>query len=432
MMSVRTKYILFVAILHLTALGLTWFIFTNKVFFLVAEMVILVSAVLSWQFFKQLIRPLEMITQGAEAMQGRDFTVKLVPSGNYEIDQLITLYNHMMDELRTERTRQEQQHLFLEKLIQTSPTGIIILDFDDMVQQVNPRALQMLEMDSADLVSKSIHEISHPVLRQVQLLQSGQSITQTFQGVVTYKLQKAHFIDRGFPRHFITMEELTAEILAAEKKAYGKVIRMMAHEVNNSIGPVNSILSSALSTEKIWAHGEYDALKNALEVAIARNRNLNIFMRNFADLVRLPPPRKKQVDMVGLLRGVHDLMQQKALEKNVRLIPALPADPFTIIADPQQLEQAVINITRNSIEAIPDGGEVTILLDRFSRKLIITDTGTGFTTDQEEQLFSPFFSTKPDGQGIGLTLVKEILVNHGFEFTLKRIDASHTAFSIKL
>jgi two-component system, NtrC family, nitrogen regulation sensor histidine kinase NtrY len=365
-------------------------------------------------------------------MQGRDFTVKLVPSGNYEIDQLITLYNQMMDELRTERTRQEQQHLFLEKLIQTSPTGIIILDFDDMVQQVNPRALQMLEMDSANLVSKSVHEISHPVLRQVQQLQSGQSITQTFQGAVTYKLQKAHFIDRGFPRHFITMEELTAEILAAEKKAYGKVIRMMAHEVNNSIGPVNSILSSALSTEKIWANGEYAALQNALEVAIARNRNLNIFMRNFADLVRLPAPMKKQVNMVGLLQGVHDLMLQKALEKNVRMIAALPADPFTIIGDPQQLEQAVINITKNSIEAIPAGGEVTILLDRFSRKLIITDTGTGFTADQEEQLFSPFFSSKPDGQGIGLTLVKEILVNHGFEFSLKRIDMLHTAFTIKL
>lgn len=430
-MRIRTKYLLFVAILHLTALVLTWFIFPNKIFFLLAELVILVSAVLSWQFFKQLIRPLEMITQGAEAMQDRDFTVKLVPSGNYEIDKLIGLYNQMMDELRTERTRQEQQHLFLEKLIQTSPTGIIILDFDDLIQQVNPKALQMLALDQSALLMKSIHAISHPVLNLVKMLPSGQSVTQTFNGAVTYKLQKSHFIDRGFPRHFIMLEELTAEILAAEKKAYGKVIRMMAHEVNNSIGPVNSILASALSTEKIWASGEHLTLRHALEVAIARNQNLNIFMRNFADLVRLPAPQKRQVDLVQLLQDLIGLMQQKAGEKDIRFVGVLPNEPVFVIADPQQLEQALINIAKNAMEAIQYNGEVVFTLDRYARTLAIADTGSGFTDSEAEQLFSPFFSTKPDGQGIGLTLVKEILVNHGFEFSLKRADEKHTVFLLK-
>ncbi|ULQ52720.1 sensor histidine kinase [Flavihumibacter fluvii] len=430
-MRTRTKYILFVVILHLTALLLTYFIFRdNKLLFLAAEVLILISVILSWQFFKQLVRPLMMLSQGAEAMKDRDFTVKLVPSGNYEVDQLINIYNQMMDELRTERTRQEQQHLFLEKLIQTSPTGIIILDFDDHIQQVNPKALELLDMEPLEILSTSIHELSHPVLDQVKLLESGKSITYTFNGAITYKLQKSHFIDRGFPRHFIMIEELTAEILAAEKKAYGKVIRMMAHEVNNSIGPVNSILSSALSVEKIWSSKEHEILRQALEVAIGRNQNLNIFMRNFADLVRLPAPQKKSIDIVDLLHGVIQLMDRMAGEKQIIFNNFITSEPFFVMADNQQMEQVMINIVKNSIEAIKSAGEVGLHLDRTSRTLMITDNGKGITPAESEQLFSPFFSTKPDGQGIGLTLVKEILMNHGYTFSLKQSKERVTVFSI--
>ncbi|MBZ5858309.1 sensor histidine kinase [Flavihumibacter profundi] len=431
-MRTRTKYILFVSILHLTALLLTYFIFNgNKLLFLAAEVVILVSAGLSYQFFKQLVRPLMMLSQGAEAMKDRDFTVKLVPSGNYEVDQLIYIYNQMMDELRTERTRHEQQHLFLEKLIQTSPTGIIILDFDDNVQQVNPKALELLEMEPSAILLKSIQELSHPVLDQVKLLDSGKSITHTFNGAVTYKLQKSHFVDRGFPRHFIMIEELTAEILAAEKKAYGKVIRMMAHEVNNSIGPVNSILASALSVRKIWSLPEHHALAHALQVAIDRNHNLNLFMRNFADLVRLPAPNKTCIDMNAMIIAVVQLMERKAVEKSIRFNYCSNGESFHLVADSQQMEQALINIVKNAMEAIEADGVISIELNRTTRILIISDNGKGISTEVSEQLFSPFFSTKRDGQGIGLTLVKEILMNHGFEFSLKQAETGLTVFTIR-
>lgn len=431
-MKIRTKYLLFVALLHLVALVLTFFIFRdNKIFFLVAEFLILVSAVLSWQFFKQLVQPLVLLSQGAEAMKDRDFNVKLVPSGNHEIDQLIHIYNQMMDELRTERTRQEQQHLFLEKLIQTSPTGIIILDYDDHVHQVNPKALALLQMKAEDIITKSLQDLSSPVLDQVKLLASGKSVTHTFNGAVTYKLQKSHFIDRGFPRHFIMIEELTAEILAAEKKAYGKVIRMMAHEVNNSIGPVNSILHSALSVEKIWALPEHHALANALQVAIDRNQNLNLFMRNFADLVRLPAPGKSNFDLNTTIISIIQLMDHKAGEKSITFDYDEAGGPFYIVADKQQMEQVLINIIKNSMEAIESDGRISLQFDRITRTLEITDTGLGISAAVSEQLFSPFFSTKRDGQGIGLALAKEILMNHDIEFSLKQVAPGLTAFTMR-
>ncbi|MES1215689.1 MAG: ATP-binding protein [Bacteroidota bacterium] len=423
-MKLRTKYILFIAVLHLAALVLTYFIFAeNKILFLVSEVVIIISIVLSWQLYRELLQPLKLLLQGTTAIKDRDFNVKFLTTGKYEMDQLIQVYNQMIDKLRTERTRQEQQHLFLEKLIYTSPTGILILDYDDNVHQVNPKALQLLGVEEKELLRKSLDELSHPLLTQIKLLPSGYSKTFTMNGAVTLKLQKSHFIDRGFPRHFVMIEELTAEILEAEKKTYGKVIRMMAHEVNNTIGPVNSILQFSLQSQENNA-----ALAHALEIAIERNNNLNAFMRNFADLVRIPVPVKKQVDLIRLLQNTISLMNLKTGEKKIDFQYQFDCTSMVIHADTQQMELVLINIIKNSIEAIDGAGVISIITN--PKQLIIRDTGKGIPSEFEEHLFSPFYSTKKDGQGVGLIVVREILANHDFSYSLKTITPGLTEFKI--
>jgi two-component system, NtrC family, nitrogen regulation sensor histidine kinase NtrY len=425
-MKLRTKYILFVVILHVIALALSYYIFySSGLLFIISEVFIILSIVFSWQLYKELIRPLNLLLRGTEAIKDRDFNVKFLATGKYEMDELISVYNQMLDELRTERTRQEQQHFFLEKLIQTSPTGILILDFDENIQQVNPKALQLLGLGEKDLLGKPVGSFDDPVLRQVTLLAPGQSRTCTFNGLATYKLQKSHFIDRGFPRHFVMMEELTAEILATEKKTYGKVIRMMAHEVNNTVGPVNSILHSALRSQE---HSE--SITHALGVAIERNNNLNGFMRNFADLVRIPAPDKKQVDLIRLLKNVTDLMHLRAGERNTVFLHENNCDKLEIIADAQQMEQALINIIKNAIEATEGEGLITVITRCAPKRLIIRDNGTGIPREFEEHLFSPFYSTKKDGQGVGLVVIREILQNHQFNFSLRTIAPGNTEFTI--
>jgi nitrogen fixation/metabolism regulation signal transduction histidine kinase len=219
-MKVRTKYLLFVCMLHLITLVLSFYIFRdNMLFFLATEVFIIISLVISWQLYRALIQPLRLLAQGVDAIKDKDFNVKFVATGKYEIDQLIQVYNQMMDALRTERTRQEQQHFFLEKLIHTSPTGILILDYDEHLRQINPRALQLLGLTEMEITGRPIRELAHPVLQQVSRMQTGESATITPDGVNTFKLQKAHFVDRGFPRHFVMIEKLTEEILAAEKKS---------------------------------------------------------------------------------------------------------------------------------------------------------------------------------------------------------------------
>lgn len=211
---------------------------------------------------------------------------------------------------------------------------------------------------------------------------------------------------------------------------YGKVIRLMAHEVNNTVGPVNSFVQSALATGELWQNHQFNTLKDALQVAMERNQNLNHFMRNFADLVKLPMPKKNPTDLMKLINSVANLMHIKAGEKHIVSNFKLPPAACIIQADEQLLEQALINIVKNSIDAIEGEGSILFDLNPIEKTLTITDTGKGIRDEDNANLFSPFFSTKKDGQGIGLTLVREILLSHGFQFSLNGPPGGPTVFRI--
>jgi len=420
-MKLKTKYIFFIVALHLICLVMSYFIFEkNKIIFILSEVIIIISVLISLNLYKQLIMPLTYLKQGISAIKDKDFNVKFLATGKKDVDGLVDVYNRMIDELRLERTKQQEQHFFLEKLIQTSPTGIMIMDFDGQIKQINPKATEILNTDYDALFN------------QIKDVKTGSSKMIRVGGLRTFKIQKSRFIDRGFERNFVMMEEVTAEIFEAEKNVYSKVIRMMAHEVNNTVGPVNSIINTALSHENIWFSPENALLKNALQVAVDRNQNLNVFMRNFADLVKLPEANKKWIDLILLIKSISELMAFSKNEKDIKFELQLSDEPYFVFADAQQLEQAIINVIKNAIEAIEKEGIIKIGLNQKQHTLTISDNGKGISEANTEQLFSPFFSTKKDGQGIGLTLVREILLNHGFEFSLKTKANQLTEFVIQL
>jgi two-component system, NtrC family, nitrogen regulation sensor histidine kinase NtrY len=429
-LTIQIKFIFFIALIHIIALAMSFYIFEkNKVFFLFSEFFILVSLAICASLYADIIQPLQLLMRGIEALKDKDFTVKFVETGRYEMDKLITVYNTMIDQLRTERTIQQEQHFFLEKLIQTSPTGIIILDFDNKIKALNSKALDIIGINEKNLIEQPLENFNHILLKTALNLKKGVAITVNTEGVKKYKIQKAQFIDRGFPRDFITLEELTSEILLAEKQAYGKVIRMMAHEVNNSIGAVNSILDTCHKME------QDPEVAQALALSIERNNHLNHFMRNFADVIRLPEPYKEVCDITSLLKNVLLLMDSKAKEKGIDMRLSPPTLPLSIKADIGQMEQVFINIIKNAIEAISEkNGKIDINIYGDSKHIDIIDNGMGISPAIESQLFSPFFTNKNGGQGIGLTLIREILTNHGFEFSLKTkhyTEGVRTVFKIQ-
>lgn len=425
-MTLRTKYILAMGLLHGTALALSFAVFRSIPWlFLASELVIFFSAYQVWRLYQQFLSPFQLLLTGVEAIRDQDFTMKFVKTGQEEMDQLIEVYNAMIDQLRRERTLQQEQHFFLEQLIETAPAGIVILDFDDKIVSVNPKMAEWAGLTPEKIRGKALSDLEAPLLPALANLPLGESRIIHLDGSRTYKCQRAHFIDRGFPRHFLIVEELTREILQAEKNAYGKVIRMMAHEVNNSIGAVNGVLHTINGAQTLPVR-----YAEALEICVERNDRLNRFMRNFADVVRLPAPRPEHFELNTWLAHLETLLEGLTAGRDIQISRQLASSPIYLVADKQQMEQVLINIVKNAAESIESKGHIAIITQNRPQRLIIRDSGPGISTDAEEQLFSPFFTTKKEGQGVGLTLIREILVQHGYGFSLRTVAPGQTEFSI--
>lgn len=432
-MKIRIQYIILIVLLHLTTLVLSFLIFEeNKIFFIASEIVVLTSLGFSIRLYQSLLRPLQMLLTGAEAIKDKDFTIKFIKTGKFEMDQLIEVYNKMIDELRRERQQQREQHYFLDNIIKQSPIGILILDFDGKIESINPRALQMFRMDKEILRGKTLKNVDHPIARQGVAVPVNSSRVITINGMQSYKCQKSAFLDRGFSRQFLMIEELTEEILKTEKQAYGKVIRMMAHEVNNSIGPINAILESFLFYGKQLQPEDQKDFLSAINVARQRNQRLNVFMKNFAEIVRMPQPHKEQKNINSLLESMGKFMELEARRRNIELVLKLPDTKVYHFIDSYQIEQVLLNVLRNAIEAIEKEGKIAISLDVFPKKITIKNNGKPISEGNSTKLFTPFFSTKKEGQGIGLTLAREILHNHGFSFSLATKPDGWTYFEILL
>ncbi|MGB0525027.1 MAG: sensor histidine kinase [Flammeovirgaceae bacterium] len=416
------------AIIHVIIVALTFQLLSfNKSLFIASEVLVIISLIVSVSLFRDFYAPIKMLLSGTDAIKDKDFNIKYLKTGKLELDQLIEAFNGMVDRLREERTYQQEQHYFLEKLIQASPVGIMVLDLEENIASVNPKICRLLGIAENQLLGQAFNSVSHPLLKGIVESPLGESATLTLEGFKTYKCQKSHFLSRGFEQTFILIEELTAERLKIEKEAYGKVIRMMAHEVNNTIGPINSILGSVKKFlgEKNEQNAAY---QNALSVAYDRNQRLNQFMRNFADVVRLPQPHRTPENMVHLIRDIHTLMQSQAQAKEIDFQLTTPTTPVYIQVDKQQLEQALVNIIKNAFEAVEQQGIVELILS--PNTLMVRDNGKGIPPELADQIFSPFFSNKTQGQGIGLTLTKEILLNHDFDFSLATQVDGWTVFNI--
>jgi signal transduction histidine kinase len=238
-------------------------------------------------------------------------------------------------------------------------------------------------------------------------------------------------MDHGFKHPFYIIEEFTEEIRKAEKEAYGKLIRMMAHEVNNTIGSVNSIMSSIQSNpESVIASDREDVIR-MLGIAIQRNYQMNRFMQNFSNVVKLPLPEKEKMDLNESVKIIIESFSSVSKEKNVAINIHLDSHSPIISADRSQMEQVFANILKNSIEAVGVNGQIKVSTSGSPSIVRFEDDGPGLSREVSEKIFTPFFSTKPGGQGIGLTLVQEILTNHGFSFSIRNKETSGTEFIIR-
>jgi signal transduction histidine kinase len=336
----------------------------------------------------------------------------------------------MVDRLRDERVRLAEQQHFLAQVLDASPSGIIVLGFDDEVASLNPAAARLLDREAAQVAGRRVTAVESPLAAALGALGAGESRVVGFDGASRVRISRGQFVDRGFPRGFYVVEELTGELRQAERAAYEKLIRVMSHEVNNTVASSTSLLQSSLTYARELGADSRTDFEGALAVVIARTTQLNTFMRGFADVFRLPPPAVQPVDLVAILERVVRLQSARPEASGIAWEWDLDAPSIRVAADPAQLEQALVNIVKNAVEAVGGAGTIAIRATAAPVVLVIEDSGPGLTAEAQANLFTPFFSTKPNGQGIGLTLVSEILAGHDFDYALERTDRGTTAFRI--
>jgi signal transduction histidine kinase len=349
------------------------------------------------------------------------------------MDALVRVYNRMIDRLREERLRLEEQHFLLDRILQVSPSGLVILDHGGRVSALNPAAARLLRLaDPAAAAGRRLEDLDAPLGRALAGLEPGGSRVVPHEGSRRIRAARAEFFDRGFPRSFFLLEELTGELRASERAAYRKLIRMMSHEINNSVGSVASLLDSCRTYAAQVAPGDRGDFENALAVARSRLENLNAFMKGFAEVVRLPAPEPRPCDLRALLDDVRTLLGPELASRRIacRWDEAEPTPPIAM--DKNQMEQVLVNVLRNAMEAIGEDGAIKLSLARENGRprLRIRDTGPGVPPEVAASIFTPFFSTKKNGRGLGLTLVQEILDQHRFAFGLAAREGGGAEFWI--
>lgn len=433
-MSLRGKFVCYLVLVHLAFAGAAlWLMQDERVWLLAVELFFVLSFGAGLWLIRHLFVPLDLIRTGAELIEEGDFSSKFVEVGQPEMDQLVRVFNRMSEQLREERLQLQGQHYLLEKVLAASPSGIVTLDYEGRISLVNPSAERLLQAPAAELVGKKPEDCAVELLQALTGLEVGGSKVVRLQGQRRVRCQKSQFIDRGFPRGFVLIEELTEELRHSEKRAYEQVIRTMAHEVNNSTGAVSSLVRSCLNYRDQLRQEDREDFATALQVAAQRSERLSVFMRNFSEVVKLPQPHLQQVDLVELLRGIERLLQAESRQRRISWIWEVAEGLPSLRLDRGQMEQVFVNILRNAMEAIGQEGRIEVRVGKVEGRVqaVIADTGCGITPQVKEQLFTPFFSTKEQGQGIGLTLVQEILDRHGFGFSLESRSGGPTEFALR-
>ncbi len=429
-MTLRRLFYAYLLLLHAIAAWLAWRLARQSAWGLLAiEAGLVLSAIAGAWLVGRLLRAHALVRESAQLLQENDYTTRFRSTGQAEIDRLIEIYNRMADALRAERVRVREQHHFLHSLLEVSPSGVVILDHDGRVDFLNPAAARLLGPEARPGVPSTAH--GTPLSEVIATLAGTPSGVVTLPGGRRAKASRGSFMDRGFSRTFLLVEELTEELRHAEKAAYEKLIRMLSHEVNNSVAASNSLLSSCLVVAEQLPGESRSDLEGALQVVMNRTTQLGAFMKAFADVVRLPEPRVALADLHELLDHLRRLMKAEADRRGIIIDVDLTPVP-AVLLDRTLMEQALVNIVKNAIEAADRGGHVVLRTGVAERRayLQVEDSGAGLAPEVRAHLFTPFFSTKESGQGIGLTLVQEILARHGFPFTLDGPAGGPTRFTI--
>jgi signal transduction histidine kinase len=377
-------------------------------------------------------RPLVPVTAMFRALAGTvtsyrdgDFAFSLAWKRNDELGDLVAAHNALGDTLRGQRESLVHRELLLDTMVQNTPVAMLLVDGGGHIVYGNLAARNLLgggRRLEGNLLTVLLEAAPEPLREAVARGGDGLFVVDRDDEEEIYYLARSGFRLNGRPHELFVLRHLTVELHRQEVRTWKKVIRVISHELNNSLAPVASL---AHSGGKLLEQGKYDQLPKVFATIAERAKHLEEFIQGYARFAKLPAPRPEPIawsELVERLRGQIQFSVEGAL-------PDVPAR-----ADPAQLEQALVNLLQNAHESGSAPADVQLRARKLPTtiQIEISDRGGGMNEAVLSNALLPFYSTKRGGTGLGLALVREIAEAHGGRVSLANREGGGVSVTITL
>lgn len=377
------------------------------------------------------VRPLadtvDALTDGIRSFQDRDFGVRIAVSREDELGELLRLYNRVGELLQDERGQLRQRELLLQTALDQSPVAIILVNPLDRIIYANHEARQAF-LGGGRLVGMRFEEVLAACPAEMrQALDAEGSGVFTLDGddtPETYHLAQRSFLLNRRQHRLYLLRRMTAELARQEAEIWKKIIRIISHELNNSLAPISSLAHSGLVIARESRQG--DRMEPIYTSIRERVDYLTRFLEGYARYARLPKPVKQPVDWDEFFAGSRELY-------SFRIDGELPKT--TGHFDPSQVQQVLINLLKNSVEASDETPDIAVRVDPLpdgGARVQVLDRGRGMDEHVMRNALLPFYTTKQAGTGVGLPLCREIIEAHGGSLRIQNRERGGTRVSFWL
>jgi len=432
-----------------SAFGLTYLVGWTQLY----EVAVLVGLAIIYQVVN-LVHYVEKITRDLtrflESVRYADFSQGFTSESRGPLfNRLRDAFEEVTGEFRRIRAEKEEQVRYLENVVQHLGIALISYREDGTVELMNTAARRLLRTGPIRNV-EALERVSEPLVRALGTLDSGeQSMVRVAEEDRTLQLavHVSRFRLRNEAHALASIQDLRNELEEKEMEAWQQLTRVLTHEIMNSVAPISSLASTAhrlLSEAPASSNGAppqelseiTEDAREAVQTIERRSKGLISFVDSYRSFTKIPNPSFKVLEVQELFDDVRRLLRVQIEEHDLDLRIHVTPDDLQVTADPELIEQVLINLVLNAIQAVEDRPaariELRARIDRRSRPVLqVADNGPGIPPDVQEKIFIPFFTTKDDGSGIGLSLSRQIMRLHGGALTVRSDPDEETVFTLR-
>lgn len=362
-------------------------------------------------------------------------------------EELNEAFSDVISRFRKARSEREEQYRYLQAVVQHIGLGIMSYDSNGDVDLINNAAKRLLSVHSLRNIH-SLKPFSASLVRTLENITPGdkalvkvEHVGETLQLI----LYATEFRLGGKALMLVSIQNIESELSDKELEAWQKLIRVLTHEIMNSVTPIASLASTASQLLELPPEGsrvprgltaaQQEDIASAVTTIERRSKGLLNFVDAYRKLTRIPNPSFQIFPVADLLNRVANLMQDRIKEQEINLTVAVDPESLELTADSELIEQVIINLIINSIQALdstemPEIALISHLDERGRITVSVTDNGHGIADEIKEKVFTPFFTTKKDGSGVGLSLSRQIMRMHRGNIAVRSIPDEETVVSL--